>query len=432
MSSVHSSENSNEIEKLLYEEVNNYRKILSEMIKNNVSSESIRICAEKLNIAKIKLEKYLFDEITSYRKLLAEMIRDGDATNEAIIICEKKLNTYEIKLEKFEILLEENPQRFVIFPLHFLDVWECYKKHLASFWTAEEITLSDDLIEWHQGTKIGISDNDKFFIKHILAFFASFDGIVNENLASRFMGEVQIPEARCFYGFQIAAENIHGEVYSLLIDTFAENAEEKDQLFRATETYPSLAKIQKWVLKWLSSDLPFNQRLIAFACIEGILFSGPFCAIFWIKKRGRLPGLTFSNELISRDEGLHTDFACLLKSMLKYPATHETIYKIVTEAVELEKEFINESLPCNLIGMNASEMSNYIEYVADRLLSVGLHQKKYYNTPNPFQWMELMSTPNKTNFFEKRVGEYGRAKFNRSKIDGSSQKNEAIALLEDF
>ena len=347
--------------------------------------------------------------------------------------CKEELKRLELALEKYETILIENPQRFVIFPLQFDEVWAHYKRHEASFWTAEEITLADDIVQWKQGDKINLSEGDKFFIKHILAFFASFDGIVNENLAARFMKEVQIPEMRCFYGFQIAMENIHGEVYSLLIDTLVEDLKERIKLLRAVENFPSIKKLSQWALKWLNSDLPFNQRLIAFACIEGVLFSGPFCAIFWLKKRGLLPGLTFSNELISRDEGLHQDFACLLKSMLKYPATHRDILCIIKEGVAYEKEFIIESLPCNLIGMNANEMSKYIEFVADKLLEQ-LGCPKYWKTPNPFPWMDLISTQNKTNFFEKRVGEYNKAKFSSEKINSKAQgdKNTAIAILEDF
>jgi ribonucleoside-diphosphate reductase subunit M2 len=236
----------------------------------------------------------------------------------------------------------------------------------------------------------------------------------------------------CFYGFQIAMENVHGEVYSLLIDTLVDDQEEKSKLLRAVENYPSIKKLSDWAIKWMHSGAPFNQRLIAFACMEGILFSGPFCAIFWLKKRGLLPGLTFSNELISKDESLHMDFACLLNSMLKYPSTEETIIQIVEEAVEIEREFIVESLPCNLIGMNASEMTKYIEFVADRLL-IKLCCKKYWNSPNPFTWMDLISTQPKTNFFERRVAEYNKAKFNQSKINPKLQPTKSfIEILDTF
>lgn len=346
---------------------------------------------------------------------------------------DERLLQIEKKLEQFEPILKENDQRFVIFPIKYHEIWESYKKAQASFWTAEEILLEDDLVHWRKGDAVKLSDNDKYFIKHVLAFFAASDGIVNENLAENFFTEVQIPEARCFYGFQIMIENIHGEVYSLLIDTLVNDRKEKEKLFRAIENYPSIKKLSDWALKWLRSDAPFNQRLIAFACVEGILFSGPFAAIFWLKKRGLLPGLTFSNELISRDENLHMEFACLLNKHLKYTASTETITAIVQEAVGFEKDFINESLPCNLIGMNAEDMNKYIEYVADRLL-VMLGCPKYWNTKNPFGWMDLISTQNKTNFFEKRVGEYSLAKFNKNtkQQDTSAQTSSGISLLTDF
>jgi len=372
--------------------------------------------------------------INNYQEKLNLPLLDDeriDVTNK-MIQSKAELTHYEKELEKHEILLRENPDRFVIFPIHFDEVWAYYKLQLASLWTAEEITLADDIAQWRQGPKVNLSDNDKFFIKHVLAFFAASDGIVNENLAARFYKEIQIPEARCFYGLQIAMENIHGEVYSLLIDTLVENSEEKAKLLKAVENYPSIKKLSDWAIKWMHSGAPFNQRLIAFACMEGILFSGPFCAIFWLKKRGLLPGLTFSNELISKDEGLHMDFACLLNGMLKYPATEQTITEIVAEAVEIEKEFIMESLPCGLIGMNAAEMSKYIEFVADRLL-VKLGCKKNWNTCNPFTWMILISTRPKTNFFEKRVGEYNKAKFNQSKINPKLQPiKSSIEILEEF
>jgi ribonucleoside-diphosphate reductase subunit M2 len=343
----------------------------------------------------------------------------------------KSKNILYCKLEKFEPILMENPERFVLFPIKYDGVFQMYKKQMASFWTAEEINLSDDLVHWRQtGPQSKLTENDKFFIKHVLAFFAASDGIVNENLANRFFKEIQIPEARCFYGFQIAMENIHGEVYSLFIDTLVDDPSEKTMLFKAIETYPSIKKLSNWAVKWMESDAPFNQRLIAFACVEGILFSGPFCAIFWLKKRGLLPGLCFSNELISRDEGLHMEFACYINNLLKYPSEEKTIIEIVKDAVEIEKEFINESLPCNLIGMNAIEMSKYIEYVADRLLSM-LGCNKYWNTPNPFPWMDLISSQVKTNFFEKRVGEYNKSAFTQSGLSGGKTSN-TIEVLDDF
>jgi len=302
-----------------------------------------------------------------------------------------------------EYLLQENKQRFVLFPIKHKEVWEMYKKAEASFWTAEEIDLSHDLPDWDK-----LNPNERHFISHVLAFFAASDGIVNENLAMRFSNEVQIPEARCFYGFQIAMENIHSETYSLLIDSYIKDPIEKDRLFRAIDTVPAVQKKAEWALKWINSSESFAERLIAFAAVEGIFFSGSFCSIFWLKKRGLMPGLTFSNELISRDEGLHCDFACLLYSMIQNKLSKERIFEIIGNAVEIEKEFICEALPVNLIGMNAELMAQYIEFVADRLL-VALGYPKMFNTKNPFDWMELISLQGKTNFFEKRVGEYQKA-----------------------
>merc|ERR1712141_201584 len=300
-----------------------------------------------------------------------------------------------------EPLLKENPQRFVILPINYDDIWKMYKKAMASFWTAEEIDLSMDLADWAK-----LKDDEKHFIKHVLAFFAASDGIVNENLVERFMQEVQVPEARCFYGFQVAMENIHSETYSLLIDTLIKDSEEKTHLFNAIETIPAVQKKAQWALKWINSDnASYAERVVAFASVEGIFFSGSFASIFWLKKRGLMPGLTFSNELISRDEGLHTDFACLMYSHLVEKLTQEQVYQIVCEAVEIEIEFLTDALPVALIGMNCELMAQYIKYVADRLL-VELKCEKYYNVDNPFDFMEQISMEGKTNFFEKRVGEY--------------------------
>lgn len=310
-----------------------------------------------------------------------------------------------------EFLLEENKQRFVLFPIKHKEVWDMYKKAEASFWTAEEIDLSHDQVDWDK-----LNDGERHFISHVLAFFAASDGIVNENLAVRFSNEVQIPEARCFYGFQIAMENIHSETYSLLIDTYIKDPVQKDKLFNAFETVPAVKKKADWALKWINNTNSFAERLVAFAAVEGIFFSGSFCSIFWLKKRGLMPGLTFSNELISRDEGLHCDFACLLYSMLQEKLSEETIHKIIGDAVVIEKEFITEALPVNLIGMNADLMSKYIEFVADRSLT-SLGYKKLYNTKNPFDWMELISLQGKTNFFEKRVAEYQKAGVMNDKAD---------------
>uniref|UniRef100_A0A6C0IWQ6 Uncharacterized protein n=1 Tax=viral metagenome TaxID=1070528 RepID=A0A6C0IWQ6_9ZZZZ len=307
-------------------------------------------------------------------------------------------------LIKEEQILQENPNRFVLFPIKHKNIWDAYKKQKACFWTAEEIDLSRDLNDWNK-----LTDNEHYFIKNILAFFAGSDGIVLENLGRRFLDEVQIAEARCFYGFQLMMENIHSETYSLLIDKYINSEEEKTHLFNSIATIPPIAKKAKWALKWVEDkDSNFATRLVAFACVEGIFFSGSFCAIYWLKKRGLMPGLTFSNELISRDEGLHTDFACLMYSMLNNKLSKEIIISIIGEAVIIEKEFINESIPCNLIGMNAGLMSDYIEYVADRLL-IQLGYDKLYNTENPFDFMELISIEGKTNFFEKRVAEYSLA-----------------------
>ncbi|EAS04715.1 ribonucleoside-diphosphate reductase small chain (macronuclear) [Tetrahymena thermophila SB210] len=310
-----------------------------------------------------------------------------------------------------EPLLKDNPNRFVLFPIKYNKVWEMYKKELASFWTADEIDLYQDLKDWER-----LTDNERHFIKYVLAFFAASDGIVLENLAEQFMCEVQIPEARAFYGFQIAMENIHSETYSLLIDTYIKDEVEKDYLFKASQNVPVIHKKAQWALKWINNNDNFASRLIAFAAIEGIFFSGSFCAIFWLKKRSLMPGLTFSNELISRDEGLHTDFACLLYSMLNKKLTKEEIYEIITEAVEIEKEFISEALPVELIGMNSNMMKQYLEFVADRLL-FALGVPKFYNSKNPFEWMDMISIQGKTNFFEKRVGEYQKANVMSSKED---------------
>jgi ribonucleoside-diphosphate reductase beta chain len=279
-----------------------------------------------------------------------------------------------------------------------------YKTHEAAFWTAEEIDLAQDLTDWREN----LNDDERYFITNVLAFFAASDGIVNENLAINFLNEVQYPEARCFYGYQIMIENIHAETYSLLIDTYISDPKEKDRLFNAIETVPAVKKKAEWALKWIGSDR-FLERLVAFAAVEGIFFSGSFCSIFWLKKRGLMPGLSFSNELISRDEGLHTDFACLLyKNHIENKLSKERVTEIIISALEIEKEFITESLPVRLIGMNADLMKQYLEFVTDRLL-VSLGCDKVYNSANPFDFMENIAIQGKTNFFEKRVGEYQKA-----------------------
>mgnify|MGYP001035309719 CR=1 FL=1 len=309
-----------------------------------------------------------------------------------------------VPTQEGEPMLQENPNRFVLFPIKYDAIWKAYKKQQACFWSAEEIDLSLDLNDWEN-----LDKNEQFFIKNILAFFAGSDGIVLENLGKRFLEEVQIPEARCFYGFQLMMENIHSETYSLLIDKYITNTEEKNHLFNSIQTIPPIAKKAKWALKWIDDkDSNFATRLVAFACVEGIFFSGSFCAIYWLKKRGLMPGLTFSNELISRDEGLHTDFACLIYSMLNNKLSESTIHTIISTAVDIEKEFINEAISCAMIGMNSTLMSQYIEFVSDRLL-LQLGYNKLYNSTNPFDFMELISMENKTNFFEKRVADYSLA-----------------------
>ena len=320
-------------------------------------------------------------------------------------------NDYDMEMTKgnltssnVEPLLEENPGRFVLFPIKYHDIWEMYKKQMASFWTADEIDLHQDLTDWEKK----LNDNEKHFIKYVLAFFAASDGIVLENLAQKFCTEIQVPEARCFYGFQIAMENIHSETYSLLIDTYIKDATEKSFLFNAIQNVPVITKKANWALKWINNTNSFAERLVAFSAVEGIFFSGSFCSIFWLKKRSLMPGLTFSNELISRDEGLHTDFACLLYKYLNKKLDQNQIYDMINEAVTIEKEFITEALPVELIGMNSRLMSQYIEFVADRLIYT-LGYQKLYNVQNPFEWMEMISLQGKTNFFERRVGEYQKA-----------------------
>ncbi|MCB0691870.1 MAG: ribonucleotide-diphosphate reductase subunit beta [Saprospiraceae bacterium] len=301
-------------------------------------------------------------------------------------------------------LENENPGRFVIFPIKHDDIWQFYKKTEASFWTAEEIDLHQDISDWDKK----LNDDERHFIKHVLAFFAASDGIVNENLAEHMVSEVQYPEAKFFYGFQIMMENIHSETYSLLIDTYIKDPKEKDFLFNAIDTLDCVKRKADWALRWIDKG-NFQERLIAFAAVEGIFFSGSFCSIFWLKKRGLMPGLTFSNELISRDEGMHCDFACLLyNNHIVNKLSKDTVKEIIMDAVEIEKYFVSDALPVNLIGMNADLMCQYIEFVADRLLA-SLGVSKVYNVENPFPWMDLISLQGKTNFFEKRVGDYQKS-----------------------
>lgn len=322
---------------------------------------------------------------------------------------------------RLEPLLVDNPNRFVLFPIEHDDIWSFYKKTEASFWTAEEIDLQQDISDWENK----LNDDERHFIKHVLAFFAASDGIVNENLAEHMVREVQYTEAKFFYGFQIMMENIHSETYSLLIDTYIKDGAEKDYLLKAIEHIDCVKKKADWALRWIKEG-NFQERLIAFAAVEGIFFSGSFCSIFWLKKRGLMPGLTFSNELISRDEGMHCDFACLLYTKhIVHQLPKETVTKIITDAVEIEKEFVTDALPVNLIGMNADLMCQYIEFVSDRLLE-SLGCEKIYKVENPFPWMDMISLQGKTNFFEKRVGDYQKAGVMAEK------EKQVFTLEEDF
>mmetsp|Transcript_38329 Transcript_38329/g.84086 ORF Transcript_38329/g.84086 Transcript_38329/m.84086 type:complete len:352 (-) Transcript_38329:201-1256(-) len=326
------------------------------------------------------------------------------------------------ELEKTDPLLRESDRRWVMFPVQNPEIWEMYKKHQACFWTAEEIDLSHDNTDWEQ-----LSDPERHFIKHVLAFFAASDGIVLENLAGQFSTEIQLPEARAFYGFQIAMENIHSETYSLLIEQYIRDPAEKDRVFNAIETMPPVQEKAQWAVQWMNRESSFAERIVAFAAVEGILFSGSFCAIYWLKKRGLMPGLTFSNELISRDEGLHTEFACLLYRTLQNPLPEDVVHTIVRGAVDVERRFICEALSCDLIGMNSELMSRYIEFVADRLLEA-LGHTKLFGAVNPFDWMELISLQGKTNFFEKRVGEYQKA----GVMTSSQEDGKGFSLDADF
>lgn len=316
------------------------------------------------------------------------------------------------KGQAIEPILQESKDRFVLFPIQYDNIWKMYKAAVNSFWVAEEIDLQPDLEDWNNK----LNADEKHFISHVLAFFAASDGIVNENLVVNFMQDVTIPEARCFYGYQVAIENIHAETYSLLIDTYIKDPQEKQKLFNALETIPCVKKKADWALKWIEKSTSFAERLVAFAAVEGIFFSGSFCSIYWLNNRGLMKGLSFSNELISRDEGQHCDFACLLYSMLINKLPIETVTAIITEAVVYEKEFVSDALPVSLIGMNSDSMCQYIEFVADRLL-ISLGCPKVYNSSNPFPWMEMISMRPKTNFFERKVGEYQKAGVDKSAAD---------------
>jgi len=324
-------------------------------------------------------------------------------------------------------LLTDDGRRLTLFPIVYPKLWEMYKKAEACFWTAQEIDLALDAKDW-----VNLTANERYFISHVLAFFAASDGIVNENLCERFVSEVKIPEARYFYGFQVMMENIHSETYSLLIDTYIKDGVEKAKLFNAIETVPCIQKKANWALRWISESKSFAERLVAFAVVEGIFFSGSFCAIFWLKKRGLMPGLTFSNELISRDEGMHCDFACLLYSMLQNKLPEGVVHDIVKDAVAHEKEFVADALPVGLIGMNANTMGMYIEFCADRLV-VALGCVRMYNMVNPFDWMELISLQGKTNFFEKRVSEYQKAGvMNSLSSESERTANRSFDVSVDF
>lgn len=330
--------------------------------------------------------------------------------------------------EEEEPLLKESKRRFVLFPIQYQEIWQMYKRAEASFWTAEEIDLSHDISDWNYR----LNDNERYFISRVLAFFAASDGIVNENLVERFSNEVQVAEARCFYGFQIMMENIHAEAYSLLLDTYIKDVTERQFLFDAMDTIPCIKRKADWALRWISDKrVTFAERLVAFAAVEGVFFSGSFAAIFWIKKRGLMPGLTYSNELISRDEGLHTDFATLLFSHLKRRPHPNVVRKIIEEAVSIEKEFLADALPVGLIGMNARLMCQYIEFVADRLY-VSLGNEKIYKSSNPFDFMDMVSLQGKTNFFEKRVSDYSKANVNHSKPPIPQNDRRRLVLDEDF
>jgi len=358
-------------------------------------------------------------ELQELKDLKDKLLAGNANDDEELVVTEK----YPASLDKSEPLCIESKNRFVLFPIANQEIWSMYKKHVASFWTAEEIDLTQDHRDWMK-----LNSKEQHFIKYVLAFFAASDGIVLENLTSNFINDVKLPEARCFYAFQAAMENIHSETYSLLIDTYIKSEKEKDELFNAMDNIPCIKSKANWALKWMNLNSAFSQRLVAFACVEGIFFSGSFCALFWLKKRGLMPGLTFSNELISRDEGLHTDFACLLYKSCKNKLDDETITKLVKSAVECEQSFICDSLPVDIIGMNSKLMAQYIEFVADRLCHA-LGHPKIYNTQNPFDWMEMISLQGKTNFFERRVGEYAKAGI----MSGLEKGNDSMFTLDaDF
>ncbi|XP_054008415.1 ribonucleoside-diphosphate reductase subunit M2 B-like isoform X2 [Hylaeus anthracinus] len=369
-----------------------------------------------------RLENVSLKKKTSPKKLCVSptILQENGAKKK--MVKTKAVRKVQLKEDEFdpqlEPLLKENPRRFVVFPIQWPDIWDMYKKAEASFWTVEEVDLSKDILDWNI-----LNDSEKHFISHVLAFFAASDGIVNENLVERFSQEVQVTEARCFYGFQVAMENVHSEMYSLLIDTYIMDVKERDFLFNAIENLPCVAKKANWALNWINHETAtFPERVVAFAAVEGIFFSGSFAAIFWLKKRGLMPGLTFSNELISRDEGLHCDFACLLFKHIVQKPSCERVISIIKDAVIIEQEFLTDALPVEMIGMNCKLMCQYIEFVADRLL-VELGCEKIYLSENPFDFMEHISLEGKTNFFEKKVGEYQKWGVMQSKIENSFTVN---------
>ncbi|KAF5393649.1 hypothetical protein D9757_000132 [Collybiopsis confluens] len=355
------------------------------------------------------------------------MVQIDEAFQKLTVLPVEKRFVGEVGLpEEEEPLLKETKRRFVLFPIQYKEIWQMYKKAQGSFWTSEEIDLSHDVNDWKQR----LNDNERHFISHVLAFFAASDGIVNENLLERFSNEVQAAEARYFYGFQIMMENVHSETYSLLIDTYVKDSTERAYLFDAVDTIPCIKRKAKWALRWISDkQSTFAERLVAFAAVEGIFFSGSFAAIFWLKKRGLMPGLTYSNELISRDEGLHTDFACLLFSHLRRRPHPDVVKAIITEAVTIEEAFLSDALPVSLIGMNAALMRQFIQFVADRLL-VALDNDKQYNVTNPFDFMDMISLQGKANFFEKRVSDYSKAYINH--YAQSTTPARKFTLDEDF
>ena len=393
----------------------------------SVQETPSKVTANALSNLDLSAKKDLVAELTAAGKR-KEMLASGEKTAEIEqeedqadkdhqeFLSKHKVHRHKLlALEKEEPLLIENKRRFVLFPIKYHEIWQMYKKAEASFWTAEEIDLSKDLHDWNNR----LNENERFFISRVLAFFAASDGIVNENLVENFSAEIQIPEAKCFYGFQIMMENIHSETYSLLIDTYVKDPKESEFLFNAIENIPCIKEKAEWALRWINDETAlFAERLVAFAAVEGIFFSGSFASIFWLKKRGLMPGLTFSNELICRDEGLHTDFACLLFSHLNNTPAQEIVVKIITEAVEIEKKYFTDALPVSLLGMNCKLMCQYVEFCADRLL-LSLGCKKHYNVSNPFDFMENISLAGKTNFFEKRVSDYQKAG-----VMAKSTKNE--------